>query len=914
MRRVFSIILALALLLTAVVGVADVKAEEKDDLCVVEDINEGEIQEGLVSPTDNMLDEDETEVSEENTDPITETDAVSEEDPAGDPEPQVPEKIVETESDALHAESVHEEISADEAGTNVCDTEIPIEEVTAYGETPWLFTAGSRGGADASSYFHTTISTNRDTYTSGETAQVSIRYRIDQGMVSPGDYVIVSIPEDISSGATFSVSKQHFSSVEDLGNGQYKLTFGEDAATGLSGSMTVRVLTQASEETTDTISAGDGEKKITVLPGGTGESGVGDYSNEAIMKDCLGNDGMSFGGYDYSGDNSTQIGLFDSSDDHDFTYRLFINRKNVSMTNVTVSDTLPDGMIFNGLDTVVCHKMDGSTMTTTDEVISTAQVSFSEKTLTVFLGDIDYPVEVSYSVHVPAQTSVFLRNHSEVTYTQDGSTYKEGKDYIAQGEDYSASNGVKSVDKTIISDDPSDQWVTYTIRFWNENRFEPGEISLVDDLDDYVTYLYSDDNEYFELTVDEDDPTVLYITNVKAIPASTEVYETFVCDFSGVPVGHTVYNSTGGNTTRTKKVKASLEIAASKTVDGEVPEQEEVFSFQLLDADRKVIQTSESTANGEVRFETIKYGKEDLGKTFVYYVSEVIPDDSDYIYDTSEYKISASLGMTAGEDGIIPIIVKITKEGKEQETIVFNNEKVVVEKITISGKKTWDDAEDQDRIRPESIVVDLYADGTKVDSRTVTQEDDWAWEFSDLDKYDGEREIVYTIGEEAVEGYQESIEGYDITNTHVPSKVQVPVRKVWEESDNKDKLRPDQITVTLYANGKPTDHKAVLSEENQWTGSFKDLDEYSDGNKIVYTVVEEPVEGYTSKTSGNAEEGYVITNMHEPEPEETPTPPTPGGTVPNTGDPTECRLWLAMMILSGTLLMICLKEKERKHR
>ncbi len=86
-----------------------------------------------------------------------------------------------------------------------------------------------------------------------------------------------------------------------------------------------------------------------------------------ILKDGLGNPGMSFGGYDYSQDPPAQIGLFDSDSDQFFTYRLYVNRKNVAMSDVVVTDVLPDGMSFSGgADAVSCLRIDPETMSTTD--------------------------------------------------------------------------------------------------------------------------------------------------------------------------------------------------------------------------------------------------------------------------------------------------------------------------------------------------------------------------------------------------------------------------------------------------------------------------------------------------------------------------------------------------------------------
>lgn len=58
----------------------------------------------------------------------------------------------------------------------------------------------------------------------------------------------------------------------------------------------------------------------------------------------------------------------------------------------------------------------------------------------------------------------------------------------------------------------------------------------------------------------------------------------------------------------------------------------------------------------------------------------------------------------------------------------------------------------------------------------VTETDDWSWSFTNLAKYrDQGTEIIYTITEEAVEGYQTTINGYDVTNTHTPKVVEMNV-------------------------------------------------------------------------------------------------------------------------------------------
>ena len=181
------------------------------------------------------------------------------------------------------------------------------------------------------------------------------------------------------------------------------------------------------------------------------------------------------------------------------------------------------------------------------------------------------------------------------------------------------------------------------------------------------------------------------------------------------------------------------------------------------------------------------------------------------------------------------------------------------EKTTISGSKTWDDADNQDGKRPSSIIVNLLADGEKVDSKTVTASDNWSWSFTGLDKYNSGTEIVYTISEDIVADYTTVVDGYNITNTHTPEKISITGSKTWDDADNQDGKRPESITVRLFADGTEVKSKTVTANDN-WSWSFTGLDKYNSGTEIVYTISEDTVADYTTVV-----DGYNITNTHTPE-------------------------------------------------
>lgn len=183
------------------------------------------------------------------------------------------------------------------------------------------------------------------------------------------------------------------------------------------------------------------------------------------------------------------------------------------------------------------------------------------------------------------------------------------------------------------------------------------------------------------------------------------------------------------------------------------------------------------------------------------------------------------------------------------------------EKTSINGTKTWSDNDNQDGKRPTSITVNLLANGTKVDSKEVTANDNWKYEFTNLPKYAAGNEITYTVEEDAVEGYEATVDGYNITNTHKPETTKVEGTKTWNDSDNQDGIRPEKIIVNLLADGNKVNTQEVTPDDNgNWTYSFTDLPKYKAGKEIKYRVEEVAVEGYTTEL-----DGYDIYNTHTPE-------------------------------------------------
>ena len=184
------------------------------------------------------------------------------------------------------------------------------------------------------------------------------------------------------------------------------------------------------------------------------------------------------------------------------------------------------------------------------------------------------------------------------------------------------------------------------------------------------------------------------------------------------------------------------------------------------------------------------------------------------------------------------------------------------QKITsIVGQKKWEDNDNQDGIRPQTVTINLLADGEKTQTATLSERNKWSYSFPELPVYNNGKAIVYTITENPVDGYTARIDGFNITNIHVPKVTKVTVTKVWDDSDNQDGVRPDSITVTL-SNGQTV----ILNEENDWTASIDNLPMYHDGEKINYTWQEEDFDDYELTSNTVDATGYIttITNTHKP--------------------------------------------------
>ena len=131
---------------------------------------------------------------------------------------------------------------------------------------------------------------------------------------------------------------------------------------------------------------------------------------------------------------------------------------------------------------------------------------------------------------------------------------------------------------------------------------------------------------------------------------------------------------------------------------------------------------------------------------------------------------------------------------------------------------------------------------------------------------------------------------------------EVPIKKVWKDENNKYGDRPDSVSIKLYANDKDTGKTLVLNKDNNWNDVFTNLPMKEDGNIIKYTVKEEKVEKYRTKITGNAKDGFVITNTYKNI--------KPKKDAPKTGDSDMGLLFMGIAGLGIAGLAISMKKKK----
>ena len=190
-------------------------------------------------------------------------------------------------------------------------------------------------------------------------------------------------------------------------------------------------------------------------------------------------------------------------------------------------------------------------------------------------------------------------------------------------------------------------------------------------------------------------------------------------------------------------------------------------------------------------------------------------------------------GLPKYADGNL-IVYTVTEGQVDNYSTTINNYDITnsytPEKTSITVTKSWDDSNNQDGKRPNSVKVQLLADGKAQGEPIILNSDNkWTHTWTELAKYKAGNEIVYSV-EERRQNFRTDIhlrvsgsaaEGFTITNSYTPETTGVSGTKTRNDNNNQDGKRPKSITVNLLANGNKVESKTVTADaDGKWAYSF----------------------------------------------------------------------------------------------
>jgi len=201
--------------------------------------------------------------------------------------------------------------------------------------------------------------------------------------------------------------------------------------------------------------------------------------------------------------------------------------------------------------------------------------------------------------------------------------------------------------------------------------------------------------------------------------------------------------------------------------------------------------------------------------------------------------------------------------------------------ISITGTKYWGDASDVYSLRPTSLALTVYANGSAMtlqpDIQWTKNGNDWIYTINDLPRYTkGTTEaVIYQVHETPVPGYTPSatsaygivasngnITNADFNNTM--ETISLSGSKLWVDQSNLYNTRPEGIALTVVADDTdlmPQPTVLWSKSGDTWSYSVANLPHYKLGTEtpIVYAIRETAVAGY-SPSSDTLAYGIVETD------------------------------------------------------
>ena len=217
------------------------------------------------------------------------------------------------------------------------------------------------------------------------------------------------------------------------------------------------------------------------------------------------------------------------------------------------------------------------------------------------------------------------------------------------------------------------------------------------------------------------------------------------------------------------------------------------------------------------------------------------------------------------------------------------------ETVSVSGTITWEDGENLDGIRPDTVVVTLTNPVSNETQKMEVSPDasgTWRYEFSDVQKYDDTKEeIAYTVSLTAPEGYTVSnTSDFDFVCTHTPVSGNQNITITWDDASAPEGSRPDSLQMTLQRKADPNSVQEPTDDASSEEDPSAQHPETSgllpeDINKASDGVSDNTSADSESPAAGTSEDGGASSPQGTGLPEENPDTDTSEGSSESKGSP-----------------------------
>ncbi|MBO0477646.1 Cna B-type domain-containing protein [Vagococcus sp. DIV0080] len=239
----------------------------------------------------------------------------------------------------------------------------------------------------------------------------------------------------------------------------------------------------------------------------------------------------------------------------------------------------------------------------------------------------------------------------------------------------------------------------------------------------------------------------------------------------------------------------------------------------------------------------------ELKQNGAYYDHQIITADDSWAYEFNDLDKQDEFGNDytyTVEEKNVPSVYDVSYS-EFDITNTYKKEELV----SVSGEKKW--IGDNNEVRPDSIRVRLIKNSEETELTQEVKGPNWTYSFTELPKYqeNSSEENVYTVKEENVpEGYVPEVDAENnIINTWTEEPlVNIPVVKLWDDSQNIFDTRPEYIYVFLYRVNYENVENPILVDEadisgdahaDEWEYVFEDLPKFDEKGRENHYYVKE---------------------------------------------------------------------------